>query len=768
VDDQDILLNWWKAIESWAHGTAPSKPVAPLLSQIFSYVLSFDIEPNKFEEYLHLSTKNGEIDLSLIRGQLWRIGMLPDKQALNAGVAAKRIRMNRDTINFLTTISESNADANRLYRIQHAAESGDTQSQKLFEFSKTKDPSYLCDLDLDDVISIMYPKSVRHDVDGSGNDVTGQANDEEGGDPPPEQPKQVNILDYLDDEVSQQQKQSALEALDREWRGVSDEQGATVAEPGSTRFDIVVPEYESSTFTWFAGEDYESQAVMAFVPGEIPKTLEHAHIRNWLRGSDLMQAAGQQDFANQSTYFVPLVQDYLTTRFNLAPYETALRGGPLELLLIKTDVREKVKAFLDAWRSLSGAIAGATESQSSEIRHVVGACETVWGSSTGNEEDYEWAILGSFHPYILEPVIQLAEYALQRLGEVDLGSRLKWACENCIPAYRLIWNPIDARRLFLLSTGSVAGYRYSVFPRTFAPSADTGDGVSRIVRAFRGFHPYAEEQTVVNFVNPPRGSALRRNLETLDRQGPVRVNVARTRQDSPSSLEDDSNCVYQGRYRDLLDYARKGQNPAHITFIFEETTESGDTPPTTLQGPTPGTHVSLQVKLNRKKLLSSEKVPWMTLKPRKDNQAVHLLQKIPMPGSDPNVFEFKAEYLSGQSIPFDALRENTDWVVLAVPGAISRIPPKDLSAHRLFYLGKETVGPYALFVYTSDRFSIRKFFNDSVTEAPVTTSTTEMEERLDEIATSSPQGVLRLGIRKENAVWEQVANLVADYVGRGL
>ena len=479
----------------------------------------------------------------------------------------------------------------------------------------------------------------------------------------------------------------------------------------------------------------------------------------------VMEAARTQDALLNVQTFVPLCSDYLDARAALSSYERWLRTSGIVLLVLQPSARQAVREFLRAWQALvDAALAMPTES-TEVIRDVLLRFETVWGEDEGSERT--WCVLSPLHPYLLDPLLQTADYCLDRIGNLDIGTKVAWALDRSLPAYRILWTMRES--LFLKRQDGL--FEFSSESLANQPFARSGTGIQDVARSFLDYHPFAKASLSITLVDPPRGGAVAKNLQAVARDvDALTVNVVATRSDS-SQLEQVSDAEFIGRFASVSDWLQRAPVRSHLTFLFAPR-QPGEATAATGQGwgPTPGAHVAVQLSVRSTDILvqGGHMTPFVTFEPRDGNRVVVGLQQLSRVNEGtPRLFEIEPMLRQEQLAEFVALRQISDWAILCAPAPLGLVPSRDPGGD-LVYIGRENLSLYGLFVYSSDLFSIRRLISDRLRQVPAAPpDLAQIEERIALLALDSSSGVLRMG-HQGNALWEHIGLLVANEMSRGV
>lgn len=747
--DRQVLDRWRDALLRWIHDNVESKTVPPLVAQLLELTHSGAVDATRLDEYLTASLADRKLALARLRSEMWRVSLLPDDRALDAGEARSRVRMNLQTRQLLLSASDSPADLARLSRLSEAAQGGDKTAADALTYRDTRDPAILRGVELGKLFAILSPRSKS---------------------PAPAR-RSLSLLGVLDEGGSADGIRQILERLAAGWDLFGrDEQELIAAidpsggSPREVRVEVTPLSIERSI--WIGDGAPENQ-VLAYMA-------ESAAERDWrstparsITGAQLLQLARDQDSIFGSSRFAEPASEYIAARLALAPHERWLRASAFPLLLLQPTARRAVRDFLAAWQALMETANSAAPGGADVIRRDLVLLEALWGGKTSPTEEFEWCVLGPFHPYALDPLLRLADYVIAQLGTPQLGKRVTWALDRSLPAYRVIWAPNAT--LFLTKEDDL--FEFEISPSAHHPPARSGDGISQVARSFVGFHAFASQNLVITLIDPPKGGAVSENIRKLKQEIPaLRVYLVITSKDAAPLEELGEHVRHLGRFDSVEDWLSRAPMRSHIVFYFAERPAGMAKPAGAGWGPTPGAHVALKVGLEAASAFgaSGELVPFVTFEPRMNNGPVVAIQRLAAPTiGAPRLFQIRPTMSTSGIATLSRIRETADWVVLGAPAPLGFVAPRELGAS-VTYLGREQVGTYELFVYATDLFAVRKVVTEGLRLAPVVTEPTRVEARLTELAIQSTNGVLRMGRSHDGPMWEQVGLIMASALSQEL
>jgi hypothetical protein len=775
IRHEGVLKRWRSELFSWLEDNIASNTPVQLFTELFRLAREGLVDPVRLDDYTASALKDSERALDALRGELWRINLFPDERVLDTGVTKSRLELNFEARQLLLAASDSPTDVSRLRRLHDVAigsveapegnvTSNKSVAQLTLQYRELHDPTLLREIELDRLYSVLTPR--RKSVPtGTGKRAKLK--------------RKIDLFELLD-EGGNTDSANVLEALERlseAWDLTKPDQdelvvgfNLTADTPMDVRVKVSASEDSSNVWTGDGSATTQMLAVIT-AQGAVP-TSKH---RDWsaplpegdvVYGNNLLDAAAVQDEVLGGSKYQTLANDYITARAQLTEYERWMRESTFLLLLLKQQAREAVRAFLAAWHTLVDAVNHEEGGGADAIRSGLPLLEAVWGKGA-DENTYEWCVLGPFHPYILDPLLRLAEYTLSSIGQHQLGKKVTWALGRSLPSYRVLWAANSV--LFLARQGQVLEFQAT--PVSSHPPADYGNGLTQIIRSFLGFHPFAREALVVTLIDPPKGSAIAKNLMQIQKEvGELRVYLVTTHADT-APLQGVEDVVRNlGRFNSVEEWRERHPVKSHVLFNFTERVPDSSSPAGTL-GSTPGAHVALKIALETRGVFTNPPrlSPYLTFTPRNSNSPVVDIQRLSTNSlGTPRLFRTDPILSEEVTAQFDRISDLADWAVIGVPSPLGLIAPRRLGAGRLAYLGRETLGPYGLYVYATSLFSVGKIVTRGLVPSPVTPDLTQVETQLTDLAVQSANSVLQIGLNQNNALWEQLGVIVSSDIARGL
>jgi hypothetical protein len=156
-------------------------------------------------------------------------------------------------------------------------------------------------------------------------------------------------------------------------------------------------------------------------------------------------------------------------------------------------------------------------------------------------------------------------------------------------------------------------------------------------------------------------------------------------------------------------------------------------------------------------------VPKVLVEPRDSNDVVKKFMLLARQSYGPDrLYRISPMLPEREAAELEKLSLLAEWVIVATPSPIGLVPPRTFPNNRLTYLGREDCGPYGMFVYSNDLFSVRKRFEELLSNSPIAASPEHVEEEIKKLALRVPNGILRIG-RSDSQVLAQVGLMAASY-----
>jgi hypothetical protein len=464
--------------------------------------------------------------------------------------------------------------------------------------------------------------------------------------------------------------------------------------------------------------------------------------------------------------FEPLVNAYLEARKAFGTYESWLRHCALALFILKEEARKAARNFVNAWTALVDVAAQTSKEDAELIREQLLLLECLWGRDE-TAGRHTWAVPSDLHPYAIQPSLQIAEYVLASLGADRLGDKATWAFDRAVPAFQSMWSPNST--LFLARSSETFVYAERV--EASQPRTSGSGGLVEIVRAFLGYHPFAEGGLVMLLVDPPMGGGVSSDLRRIRAllKDKLAVYLITTSPDA-SQLEECSDFVrYLGRYKSPEEWLAKNSMRVHIAVQFMKRWPLSESV-VGAEGPTKGSHCALKVRptKTRQTQEGAVLVHSVTFEPRLNNGpvvALHRLAEVTRGAA--KLFEITPLIDDQAGRSFVKLADASEWAILGIPAPLGGYMPKDIQSG-LTTLGKEALGLYGLFVFSAEKYAVRRLIAERLRNTPIDIEPGLLEKSIMNMAVQSRNSVLRVGRSSDVTLWEQVGVLTANSVLQAL
>jgi FtsK/SpoIIIE family len=747
---KEVVEEWKKRVVKriGAKGDLAKYEVQDLLSELFNRVANGELPASKLEEYTDTIGSTPKVEA--VCSNLWRLGLIPDSQAVDRAMARVRLSRNQELVDRLRESDDVKIDN----KLEFAAESADKTISNIAKaaiaFRTSGQSDDLKDIRLPVLEEILKTTSIS-------------------------QGRAIAISELLDFHIDH--PDSVRECLDEftsEWD--LDEPPPTVPlilevpfvsekekkkEELLVRITLTPPVKEEPT-----DDDDESIILDSRWTGDDDDTSILAAESDKTAAEPL--TAGQIEIS--STKFRELappgfsVDSFLTSRSALRKYEPWLMRDAFSLLLLHDGARKAVRAYIDAWAKLAYD-ASQLEDQPTFVE-MVQVLETVQGHDERNEPT--WIVLGPLHPFRLDPYLRVAERIVECVSggaRVEkLGEAANWLLDRSYPAY-----PTIHRGRFTLHLISHRGLViYSKNPGQYLPPVREANGLDRIFRAIEGYSPWLLDGMSILTIDAPEGGGVVRALENArQRRKSESLYVYHLTTGHETDTLDGFNgdLEYLPRVDNLADF--KTLPPVNIILRFAaEPADAGQSAGAQWEA-TKGAHLALEISdVVMGGPFGAKRTPQIKIDPRYGNVVVRSMQALfrRLIGGLPMLATIRPLLQTDDAPVLSRMASGADWIVFAAPGPLGLVSPGTIN-HTLRFVGRSAMGNYGLYVYAADSmFPVRRFFEDYFRRTPVSTIPAEqLVSKLVDKALQSGHAVLFSSL---NQVPAQVAALVAMEVAQ--
>jgi hypothetical protein len=488
-------------------------------------------------------------------------------------------------------------------------------------------------------------------------------------------------------------------------------------------------------------------------------------------GNDLLAAAKNADVIKGGHAYASLASQLLAKREKLTAL-LQLHSDLLEVLISSDKERSAAGGYWSAWTALADTIIKDPEQAAvSALVRYLSMMDAHWVKSAGGDPSrYQALELMCIHPYVLRPLLELAQYGRVHLGEQKLGTRLLWAYDKVLPAYPAIWRDSD---VFIHSAGEETP-QYAVRAPKALPSLSTARGVTEIIRSFVGLHPYARKHLAILLIDPPGGGGIVRALdgcissELVER---MTVYVAHTDRRDTEFPVGRAKVEYLGNIKSADTWAGETGVATHLCFAFRRARDADAGSHTGNATPSRGLHNSLTASLvppeHSEGGEAGSWVPKVFLQPRDSNDVVQQTMLLARQSYKADrLYRISPMLPQKDAADLEKVARVSEWFIVATPTPIGLVPPRTFPGGTLAYIGREDCGPYGLFAYARDLFAVRKQFERVLNEAPIAASPDQVEKEVRSLALNVPNGILRIGRTEGKQVLGQVGLMAASLFAR--
>lgn len=747
ITEKDILQIYQEEGKKWLRDNVSDKTTAP--DRFFHALIQMSfknlIDTNSLSEMCFKSFNDSKYAHLKPQKELWKIGLIPDSRAQDSKTPLDRLLVNYSYAEFLRSVADSNADQKKWQRLKEHAEQGNETAKLAIQYSNTKKEKYLSSLQLDDLLEVMEAKS---SLKKKG----------EGGEPY----REINLFEFLD--IGSKKTKKILNELNKLIDLDQDEVDERIEIDTNTTLHFYMKAKSKSDEVIDVEGDSQTLTQINIIRDDIvQQTMTHTSV-------DILNQLKMtiQLISTKGKTLSKLITDLLNIRLKLVKlfrWEEYL----LELLLIDSTLIKLSTEYLNIWQEIVHELLNQDIiPHTKTLREYFILVDAVWNvEETNSGKRYTECQLFPVHPFVLAPIVALLQYVREKLGEPDIGTQILWAKDRSLPAYPAIWSP-DFNPL-IFSEGSTAP-TFQIKPPSSRPSASSGHAIVDIVKSYIGLHPFATNSLSLLLIDPPKGngvpSAIRAISKIVNHQN-VYIGFTEPRKSEIAITNPEIRNIGHVNLSTLWSDLKFR---VHITFCFRGArvlgTHSG------LLQPTHGIHNVLTVSATQPSVIDNSEyrgkwIPFVCMQPGDANDIVQTFLKLTHSFTkEVEYYEVRPMLKKSEEEEIASIGEFCDWLVIGTPSPIGLIPPRKFPDEALTFLGREDFGAYSLFVYSHDLFSIRRRFQQELSQAPLLVDKNELEEQLQILAITVPNGVLRIG-RGEQKVTPHIGVIAASYFARG-
>lgn len=664
---------------------------------------------------------------------LWKIGLIPDDALIGSTSIARRLELNRQLVeDFKIDLDE---DGKKIAKLKASS------NPKVAAFVKYLQKGREKDLEKSEYGSIQ-------DALKSGPGPT----------PPPRKP---NLLDLLG-KSGIPDRGEALHEIDTSLvRAMfKDEEILQVKGTAAGGFVLEVKGDFGAVQQWQASIARASSQSVVSPQGQLLATI------SWNENVTEQQSS----YIHQSTY-TAILEQFIDSEIILAFFsarESLIRISHffatkndhiLGLLVASTEVLTTAETYLFAWNRLLSSLA-ASERGESEARVnagvYLGLIDGQWRrkssdidiedySVVNQEIEFESVILSPFHPWKIEPLINLALEIRSKFSEFpNVVRAANWAIDRAIPSFRVLQIGGSSLRFSSMINGALEfreTLSYSL-PQITTP----GPLLKRAFRAFNDTHPWSAAGSTVALINTPDGGILSKLsdfCEEVFTNGVAAIQIREKRLRGIDYDDSDEFVVISQTVPDIGDWFRNNPVTRDITvmFISDKTGQSVELGQ--------GTHGTIKILLKNQGFDAETgrqiQVPQLRLAAEESDETVALLRKVASPGGLPQAATFDLTLSKDSLDGLKTVSESTDWFIVATPAFISSFEVVDDRGHKLFRIAEFDEGLYRYFVYARSIEALSHRVSKLLATLPIDVhDLSELQEIIDNLTSSLPQKIFEI------------------------
>jgi hypothetical protein len=743
ITEQDLVREYRTLAESWLSREVEISGPCRLLDALVDMTLDGHLDVVALEQYASDVFKDPAAAHVRPQEELWRLGLIPDARAMDTRTPGSRLSLNYHTVEFLLSSPDSAADERQLERLASANAAGHETAAIVMAFRRTREFKQLRGVQLDQVLELLRRNGKPDGAKGSSKSNP-----------------TISLWDALD------RGNASLVDLCRSeaggWDPVRLEEFEATIDFDDCRVRLAfAPDKED------AEAELKANGTTLWTVRVVGAAEETG--TKWT-GDELLAAARDADALLESTVAVELTTRFLQARDAVAPL-AAWSDHLLAVLILKPNLMELASAYVDAWQSLvTFALSQDEPARVSGLRQYLAFLEGDWelGGLSAPAEQVNSVRLSPLHPFVLVPTLSLARFVESSNGVANLGSQVLWASDRTIPAYPAMWSD-SATLVHRQGTSRPIFARKGTRQR---PETMSKTGIVDVVKSYLGLNPFACRYLSILFVDPPGGRGIPAAIKTIRTLvADLEVVVVHTDSDAVDWPSVNDVVVDMRRHDSLGMWLDSSILEVSVAFIFQPAKAALAGSHTGEYRPSRGLQNVLTISAAPPPVTATsehrnQRVPFVSVQPRDANEVVHLMMQLTRAADREDRF-FQVEPMLDAIDAGELARVSSvcDWLVVGTPSPIGMIPPRRFAGVELVYLGREDSGAYGFFVYSRDLFSVRRHIERQMVDAPLQPECGKLEDQIERLALSVPNGVLRIG-RGGGDITSQVGLMAASALAR--
>ena len=420
----------------------------------------------------------------------------------------------------------------------------------------------------------------------------------------------------------------------------------------------------------------------------------------------------------------------------------------LTLLVASPECRRMCDKYTVSWKNLLGAGKAAGGVSSSPSLELLALLDGMWyRNATQNEDgteaildwksEYERAAFAPWHPWRLNSLCRLADEVTSKasLSPEVTGAAL-WALDQAVPSYRVYQTPESLLEYKATESGCLMFRRDvgNVIPSLSGPP----NRMNVAVKAYANTHPWSRAGAILKVMNPPRGGAIKKVVESAAKAFGHQPAVVVIRQDKLSGLDqtDDYANLVRSSNIGASESVEPGGPDCDVIVAFVEG------PGARYSGLKQGAFGILRIELLSKGIVAGvgeTYVPRLTIGPDEADELIHLPHAIS--GID-QVQVAEAELVLPTHVVSDLviLARKTGWLLVAVPSTIASFDLPNTDDDEFARIAEFSQGPFRCFLYTSSTGPVIDKIRAEVEKTTLNTpKSVDLVHIVDELVQTQPQ-----------------------------
>lgn len=415
--------------------------------------------------------------------------------------------------------------------------------------------------------------------------------------------------------------------------------------------------------------------------------------------------------------------------------------------------------YIESWKSLLKSFLDSEEFEGKDNLGVIlgvidgnwtrgcDAFEKITEPKIGMKNVFETVQFLPFHPWRLEPLVQLAIDVIERYElDPNVIDTALWALERSIPSFRVLQIAGGNLNYSTLIDGQLQFD--AQLSNALPPISVFSSLLKRTLNAYRETHPWSLAGTTISIINAPAGGftkKLSNELKACFGHDPSLLLVKDRGTRGTERDIDLPGIVITQDVENISAWLKSTEISRDITLFFiagmnGQSTELGI-----------GAHGSVNVVLTNSGFDASGKpknVPQIRLAPDEKNETVTLLRKVG------GCKEVRAETYDltlpdgvQKIIPLAAM--NSAWFIVAAPSAISNFSVSDSDGNKFFQIAEFDEGVYRFFVFARSIETLSETVRVKIKELPIASSRkTELETLINGLTHTLPQKVFDIALNR--------------------